>query len=128
MILDTHGAESADGQVLSQELVQNQGNVPVDETLLVVDASSRPGRCECLKHGWTVGIDGIITTKTDGDTRGGAALGAERRKQAPSVPGHRPRKAGRSPEGYSILPHDLRILGMGDVFDLIEREGAGCRQ
>ena len=58
-----------------QELVQIKEAVPVDETLLVVDAMAGQDAVNVAKtFNETVGIDGIILTKTDGDTRGGAAL------------------------------------------------------
>ena len=58
-----------------QELVQIKEAVPVDETLLVVDAMAGQDAVNVAKtFNETVGVDGIILTKTDGDTRGGAAF------------------------------------------------------
>ena len=74
IILDTAGRLQID-EVLMQELVQIKEAVPVDETLLVVDAMAGQDAVNVAKtFNETVGIDGIILTKTDGDTRGGAAL------------------------------------------------------
>ena len=74
VILDTAGRLQID-EVLMQELVQIKEAVPVDETLLVVDAMAGQDAVNVAKtFNETVGIDGIILTKTDGDTRGGAAL------------------------------------------------------
>ena len=74
VILDTAGRLQID-EVLMQELVQIKEAVPVDETLLVVDAMAGQDAVNVAKtFNETVGVDGIILTKTDGDTRGGAAL------------------------------------------------------
>ena len=81
--------------MLMQELVDIKQAVPVDETLLVVDAMAGQDAVNVAKtFNETVGVDGIILTKTDGDTRGGAApVGAGRYRQTHQVPG-RGRKAG----------------------------------
>ena len=72
LIIDTAGRLQID-EVLMQELVQIKEAVPVDETLLVVDAMAGQDAVNVAKtFNETVGIDGIILTKTDGDTRGGA--------------------------------------------------------
>ena len=72
IILDTAGRLQID-EVLMQELVQIKEAVPVDETLLVVDAMAGQDAVNVAKtFNETVGVDGIILTKTDGDTRGGA--------------------------------------------------------
>ena len=74
VILDTAGRLQID-EVLMQELVDIKAAVPVDETLLVVDAMAGQDAVNVAKtFNETVGVDGIILTKTDGDTRGGAAL------------------------------------------------------
>ena len=74
LILDTAGRLQID-DVLMQELVDIKQAVPVDETLLVVDAMAGQDAVNVAKtFNETVGVDGIILTKTDGDTRGGAAL------------------------------------------------------
>ena len=99
VILDTAGRLQID-EVLMQELVDIKAAVPVDETLLVVDA--------------------IILTKTDGDTRGGAALSVL------AVTG-KPIKfqgTGEKLDDLDVFHPDRmasRILGMGDVLSLIER-------
>ena len=74
LILDTAGRLQID-EVLMQELVDIKEAVPVDETLLVVDAMAGQDAVNVARtFNETVGIDGIILTKTDGDTRGGAAF------------------------------------------------------
>ena len=118
IILDTAGRLQID-EVLMQELVQIKEAVPVDETLLVVDAMAGQDAVNVAKtFNETVGIDGIILTKTDGDTRGGAALSVL------SVTG-KPIKFQGTGEKLDDLevfhPSRMagRILGMGDVNDML---------
>ena len=120
VILDTAGRLQID-EVLMQELVQIKEAVPVDETLLVVDAMAGQDAVNVAKtFNETVGVDGIILTKTDGDTRGGAALSVL------SVTG-KPIKFQGTGEKLDDLevfhPSRMasRILGMGDVLTLIEK-------
>ena len=120
VILDTAGRLQID-EVLMRELVQIKEAVPVDETLLVVDAMAGQDAVNVAKtFNETVGIDGIILTKTDGDTRGGAALSVL------SVTG-KPIKFQGTGEKLDDLevfhPSRMasRILGMGDVLSLIEK-------
>ena len=120
VILDTAGRLQID-EVLMQELVQIKEAVPVDETLLVVDAMAGQDAVNVAKtFNETVGIDGIILTKTDGDTRGGAALSVL------SVTG-KPIKFQGTGEKLDDLevfhPSRMasRILGMGDMLTFIEK-------
>ena len=120
VILDTAGRLQID-EVLMQELVQIKEAVPVDETLLVVDAMAGQDAVNVAKtFNETVGVDGIILTKTDGDTRGGAALSVL------AVTG-KPIKFQGTGEKLDDLevfhPSRMasRILGMGDVLSLIEK-------
>ena len=120
LILDTAGRLQID-EVLMQELVDIKEAVPVDETLLVVDAMAGQDAVNVARtFNETVGIDGIILTKTDGDTRGGAALSVL------SVTG-KPIKFQGTGEKLDDLevfhPSRMasRILGMGDVLTLIEK-------
>ena len=120
IILDTAGRLQID-EVLMQELVQIKEAVPVDETLLVVDAMAGQDAVNVAKtFNETVGIDGIILTKTDGDTRGGAALSVL------SVTG-KPIKFQGTGEKLDDLevfhPSRMasRILGMGDMLSFIEK-------
>ena len=120
MILDTAGRLQID-EVLMQELVDIKEAVPVDETLLVVDAMAGQDAVNVAKtFNETVGVDGIILTKTDGDTRGGAALSVL------AVTG-KPIKfqgTGEKLDDLDVFHPDRmasRILGMGDVLSLIER-------
>ena len=98
VILDTAGRLQID-EVLMQELVDIKEAVPVDETLLVVDAMAGQDAVNVAKtFNETVGVDGIILTKTDGDTRGGAALSV-----------------------LAVTGKPIKFQGMGDVLSLIER-------
>ena len=120
VILDTAGRLQID-EVLMQELVDIKTAVPVDETLLVVDAMAGQDAVNVAKtFNETVGVDGIILTKTDGDTRGGAALSVL------AVTG-KPIKfqgTGEKLDDLDVFHPDRmasRILGMGDVLTLIEK-------
>ena len=120
VILDTAGRLQID-EVLMQELVDIKAAVPVDETLLVVDAMTGQDAVNVAKtFNETVGVDGIILTKTDGDTRGGAALSVL------AVTG-KPIKfqgTGEKLDDLDVFHPDRmasRILGMGDVLTLIEK-------
>ena len=120
VILDTAGRLQID-EVLMQELVDIKEAVPVDETLLVVDAMAGQDAVNVAKtFNETVGVDGIILTKTDGDTRGGAALSVL------AVTG-KPIKfqgTGEKLDDLDVFHPDRmasRILGMGDVLTLIEK-------
>ncbi|MCI2046253.1 MAG: signal recognition particle protein [Faecalibacterium sp.] len=120
VLIDTAGRLQID-EVLMQELVAVKQAVDVDETLLVVDAMAGQDAVNVAKtFNDTVGIDGIILTKTDGDTRGGAALSVL------AVTG-KPIKFQGTGEKLDDLEvfHPARmasrILGMGDVLSLIEK-------
>mgnify|MGYP000566891359 CR=1 FL=1 len=126
VILDTAGRLQID-EVLMQELVDIKEAVPVDETLLVVDAMAGQDAVNVAKtFNETVGVDGIILTKTDGDTRGGAALSVL------AVTG-KPIKfqgTGEKLDDLDVFHPDRmasRILGMGDVLSLIERAQDAAR-
>jgi signal recognition particle subunit SRP54 len=119
VILDTAGRLHVDGELMD-ELKRLKSKVPVTETLLVAD--SMTGQ-EAVKVGETfssVGLDGVILTKLDGDARGGAALSLR------SATGQQIRFAGtgEKPQDLEVFIADRmasRILGMGDVLTLIER-------
>ena len=112
VILDTAGRLQID-EVLMQELVQIKEAVPVDETLLVVDAMAGQGCCERCQDLQRDG--GHRRHHPDQDRwrypRRRGTFGAERHRQAHQVPGHR-RKAGRSGSVPS-LPHGQPHPGHG---------------
>ena len=119
VILDTAGRLHVD-QELMAELERIKAVVTVDEVLLVVDAMAGQDAVNVAKaFNEAVAVDGIILTKTDGDTRGGAALSVL------AVTG-RPIKFQGTGEKLDDLevfhPGRMasRILGMGDVLTLIE--------
>ena len=120
LIIDTAGRLQID-EALMEELKRIKQAVPVDETLLVVDAMAGQDAVNVAKtFNEKVSIDGIILTKTDGDTRGGAALSVL------AVTG-KPIKfqgTGEKLDDLDVFHPDRmasRILGMGDVLSLIER-------
>ena len=120
VILDTAGRLQIDDQLMD-ELVRIKQAVEVDETLLVVDAMAGQEAVNVAKtFNEKVGISGVILTKTDGDTRGGAAISIR------SVV-NKPLKFISSGEKMDALqvfhPERMadRILGMGDVVSLVER-------
>ena len=120
VILDTAGRLQIDDRLMN-ELVEIKNTVEVDETLLVVDAMAGQEAVNVADtFNQKVGIDGIILTKTDGDTRGGAALSVL------AVTG-KPIKfqgVGEKLDDLEVFhPARMagRILGMGDVLSLIEK-------
>ena len=120
VILDTAGRLQID-EVLMDELVDIKRAVPVDETLLVVDAMAGQDAVNVAQtFNEKVGVDGIILTKTDGDTRGGAALSVL------AVTGKPIKFQGTGEKLDDLEPFHpsrmaSRILGMGDILSLIER-------
>ncbi len=74
LILDTAGRLHIDEEMM-QELQDIKAAVPVDQTLLVVDAMTGQDAVNVAEmFSNKVGINGVVLTKLDGDTRGGAAL------------------------------------------------------
>ncbi len=123
MIIDTAGRLQIDDAMM-QELEAIKAAVPVDSTILVVDAMTGQEAVNVAKaFQERVGIEGVILTKCDGDTRGGAALSVR------AVTGRPILYAGMG-EKLSDLevfhPKRMadRILGMGDVMMLIEKAQA----
>ena len=120
LIVDTAGRLQID-EALMDELVQLKKGVRPHEILLAVDALTGQDAVN-IAEGFNekLGIDGIIMTKMDGDSRGGAALSTK------MVTG-KPIKFMGTGEKYNALepfhPDRIasRILGMGDVMSLIEQ-------
>lgn len=120
LLVDTAGRLHVD-QDLMDELVRIKKEVKPHEILLVVDAmTGQDAVTAASAFHEALGIDGIIMTKLDGDTRGGAALSVK------SVTG-RPIKfmgMGEKLDALEAFHPDRmaqRILGMGDVMTLIEK-------
>src|SRR6195256_1849410 len=119
VILDTAGRLHVAGELMD-ELKRLKAAVPVSETLLVADSMTGQEAVKVGEAFASVGLDGVILTKLDGDARGGAALSWRR------ATGQQIRFAGtgEKPQDLEIFHAERmasRILGMGDVLSLIER-------
>lgn len=120
VILDTAGRLHIDEELMA-ELGRIKEAVEVDEVLLVIDSMAGQDAVNVAKtFNEAVAIDGIILTKLDGDTRGGAALSARHVTGKPiKFAG-----VGEKIEDLEMFhPERMasRILGMGDVLTLIEK-------
>ena len=120
IILDTAGRLQIDEELM-QELKNLKASVKPHEILLVVDSMTGQDAVNVADtFNKEVGIDGIVLTKLDGDTRGGAALSVKK------ITG-RPIKFAATGEKLSDIevfhPERMasRILGMGDVLSIIEK-------
>ena len=120
VIIDTAGRLHVDAELMD-ELRRIKQEVPIDETLLVIDAMVGQDAVNVAKSfAEDIGIDGVILTKLDGDTRGGAALSVR------AVTGKPIKFAGvgeKIDDLESFYPDRMagRILGMGDVLTLIDK-------
>ena len=120
VILDTAGRLHIDEELM-QELKNLKTNIKPHEILLVVDSMTGQDAVNIAQtFNENVGIDGVVLTKLDGDTRGGAALSAKK------VTG-KPIKFVATGEKLNDIevfnPERMtsRILGMGDVLSIIEK-------
>lgn len=120
IILDTAGRLHIDEELMN-ELKKLKTNVKPHEILLVVDSMTGQDAVNvATSFNETLGIDGVILTKLDGDTRGGAALSVKKVT-------NRPIKFAATGEKLSDIevfhPDRMvsRILGMGDVLSIIEK-------
>ena len=101
VILDTAGRLHVDEDMMN-ELIEIKANVSVDQTILVVDSMTGQDAVNVASSfNEKVGIDGVILTKLDGDTRGGAALSIK-----------------------AVTGKPILYVGMGDVLTLIEKAEA----
>jgi len=120
VILDTAGRLHVDEDMMD-ELVNIKSNVDVTQTILVVDAMTGQDAVNVANmFQEKVGIDGVILTKLDGDTRGGAALSIRAVTGKPILY----IGMGEKLEDLQQFHPDRmtsRILGMGDVLTLIEK-------
>ncbi len=120
LIVDTAGRLHVD-EALMEELIEVKKAVKPHEILLVVDAmTGQDAVTAATAFNEALGIDGIIMTKLDGDTRGGAALSVK------SVTGKPIKFVGMGEKLDALEPFHpermaQRILGMGDVMTLIEK-------
>ncbi len=123
VILDTAGRLHIDESMM-EELARIKEAVDVDATLLVVDAMTGQDAVNvATTFTQKVGIDGVILTKLDGDTRGGAALSIKAVTGRPIYYAGMGEKLEDLEKFYPNRMAD-RILGMGDVLSLIERAEA----
>lgn len=119
LIIDTAGRLHIDEEMM-QELVNIKEAVPVDMTVLVVDAMTGQDAVNVAKtFDGKVGVDGVILTKMDGDTRGGAALSIKAVTGKPILYVGMGEKLSDLQQFYPDRMAS-RILGMGDVLTLIE--------
>ena len=120
LIVDTAGRLQID-EALMEELARIRQTVKPHEILLVVDALTGQDAVNAAKgFNERLGIDGIIMTKMDGDSRGGAALSAKK------VTGKPVKFIGMGEKLDALEPFHpermaSRILGMGDMMTLIEK-------
>lgn len=120
VILDTAGRLHIDEELMN-ELKRMKEAVSPNEIMLVVDSMTGQDAVNVAKSfDETLGIDGVIITKLDGDTRGGAALSIR------AVTGKPIKFAGTGEklDDIEVFHPDRmasRILGMGDILSLIEQ-------
>ncbi|GHT98517.1 signal recognition particle protein [Spirochaetia bacterium] len=120
MIIDTTGRLQIDEPMMA-ELSRLKDAAKPDELLLVADAMTGQSAVDIAKaFDEQIGLSGVILTKFDSDTRGGAALSLK------TITG-KPLKfvaVGEKPEDFEPFHPDRiagRILGMGDVVSLVEK-------
>lgn len=120
VILDTAGRLHIDEEMMA-ELQEIKENVAVHQTLLVVDAMTGQDAVNVAKDfDEKVGIDGVILSKMDGDSRGGAALSIKAVTGKPILYIGMGEKLSDLEQFYPDRMAN-RILGMGDVLTLIEK-------
>lgn len=120
MIIDTAGRLHINDELM-HELISIKENIKPNEILLVVDSMTGQDAVNVSESfNEKLGIDGVILTKLDGDTRGGAALSIK------AVTGKPIKFAGVGEKMVDLEPFHpdrmaSRILGMGDMLSLIEK-------
>lgn len=120
LIVDTAGRLHIDEELM-EELIEIKENIRPTEIMLVVDSMTGQDAVNVAQSfNEKLGLDGIILTKLDGDTRGGAALSIK------AVTGKPIKFAGMGEKMSDLEPFHpdrmaSRILGMGDVLSLIEK-------
>lgn len=123
VILDTAGRLHIDEDMMG-ELQEIKEAVDVHQTILVIDAMTGQDAVNvAAEFNQKVGIDGVIVTKLDGDTRGGAALSVKAVTGKPILYVGMGEKLSDLEQFYPDRMAS-RILGMGDVLTLIEKAGA----
>ena len=123
VIIDTAGRLHIDEDMMT-ELQEIKAQITVHQTLLVVDAMTGQDAVNVAKEfDEKVGIDGVVLSKMDGDTRGGAALSIKAVTGKPILYVGMGEKLSDLEQFYPDRMAS-RILGMGDVLSLIEKAGA----
>lgn len=123
VILDTAGRLHID-ETMMDELVEIKDNLDVCQTILVVDAMTGQDAVNVAgTFNDKIGIDGVILTKLDGDTRGGAALSIRAVTGKPILYVGMGEKLSDLEQFYPDRMAS-RILGMGDIQSLIEKAAA----
>ncbi len=120
VIIDTAGRLAVDEQMMNEIAAIKKGVAP-QETLFVVDSMTGQDAVNTSKaFNERLNFDGVVLTKLDGDTRGGAALSIKYEV-------HKPIKfvgTGEKMENLDVFYPDRmaqRILGMGDIVTLVEK-------
>ncbi len=120
VILDTAGRLHIDESMM-EELIDIKKAVEVHQTLLIVDAMTGQDAVNVAESFQNkIGIDGVILTKLDGDTRGGAALSIKAVTGRPVLYIGMGEKLSDLEQFYPDRMAS-RILGMGDILSLIEK-------
>ena len=120
VIIDTAGRLHIDEDMMA-ELQEIKANVEVHQTLLVVDAMTGQDAVNVAKEfDEKIGVDGVILSKMDGDTRGGAALSVKAVTGKPILFVSTGEKL-TDIEQFHPDRMANRILGMGDVLTLIDK-------
>ena len=120
VIIDTAGRVHVDEDMMV-ELEEIKRNVEVHQTLLVVDAmTGQDAVTVASQFNDRIGIDGVVLSKMDGDTRGGAALSVKAVTGKPILYVGMGEKLSDLEQFYPDRMAN-RILGMGDVLSLIEK-------
>jgi len=120
VILDTAGRLHID-EAMMDELAEIKENVDVSQSILVVDSMTGQDAVNvATAFSEKVGIDGVILTKLDGDTRGGAALSIRAVTGKPILYVGMGEKLSDLEQFYPDRMAS-RILGMGDVLTMIEK-------
>lgn len=120
VIIDTAGRLHIDEDMMA-ELQEIKTNVDVHQTLLVVDAMTGQDAVNVAKEfDEKVGVDGVVLSKMDGDTRGGAALSVKAVTGKPIIYVSTGEKLTDIEQFYPDRMAN-RILGMGDVLTLIDK-------
>lgn len=120
VLIDTAGRLHID-EGMMEELASIKSSIDIDQTILVVDAMTGQDAVNVASmFDGKIGVDGVILTKLDGDTRGGAALSIRAVTGKPILYVGMGEKLSDLEQFYPDRMAS-RILGMGDVLTMIEK-------